>query len=428
MTPIHINWCSDYLVHLIAKKEVDQENVLLKEKVITECHVSDFYLLVFDTYAASLLEFIGILLNMLACWQLLGSSERKKILDLMLVAILLFDSFCLTFKLMRSLELYGLVPDEDLLMFYTIANSGVKFSLTSSILMMVAIGRVRYQAARKPIDQKSETSSRRKGIREFLKYLIPTLILSSAFTTPILFEIDNTLNKLEGVKRIELSPSNTRLSPFYSFFILGILNLGLLGALPLSCLIYFAHKIIVCAYKRRVQKSYPLNVVGMINDERESNVSKSLVVIIFVLITLHSLRIIISIGELYVATMSNKNEVSLELSYGVPMWLQIVAPVSELCTILNACVNTIIYHYLTSSAILNYRPTSIPSCLRKIASVETPFVLLIRRRNTSTDIRYLHSINDYPPSEEFSLTSTAGPVYFATDEKGSQNISKEDML
>ena len=75
MTPFQINWCSDYLVHLIAKKEVDQENVLLKEKVITECHVSDFYLLVFDTYATSLLEFVGILLNMLACWQLLGSSE-----------------------------------------------------------------------------------------------------------------------------------------------------------------------------------------------------------------------------------------------------------------------------------------------------------------------------------------------------------------
>ena len=157
----------------------------------------------------------------------------------------------------------------------------------------------------------------------------------------------------------------------------------------------------------------------MMNDKRESNVSKSLVVIIFVLITLHSLRIIISIGELYVATMSNKNEVSLELSYGVPMWLQIVAPVSELCTILNACVNTIIYHYLTSSAILNYRPTSIPSCLRKIASVETPFVLLIRRRNTSTDIRYLYGIDGYPPSEEH--------VYFATDENGSKNVSKEAL-
>ena len=67
-------------------------------------------------------------------------------------------------------------------------------------------------------------------------------------------------------------------------------------------------------------------------------------IIIFVI--LHSLRILTSVGELYILTQPNRHEFVLELGYGVPMWLHAVVLIGELCTVMNACLNIIIYKYI----------------------------------------------------------------------------------
>ena len=286
----------------------------------------------------------------------------------MLAPILVFDTIYLAFKLMRSLKPYILIPDEGLLLYYTIANSGIRFSLTSSTLMMVAIGRVRYHAVKTPILQRTLLFSRKKRMQLLLQYLIPTLILSVTFTYPILFEIDDTSSNLKN-DNVKLSPSNIRLSPLYSFFVLGILNFVLLGLLPFACLVYFAYKIILYTHKRRVENRYAPNVVRMM-DETMEKVSKSCVMIIVVFITLHSLRIVTSVGEFYVLTRKNKDELALKLGLGVPMWLQALAPISELCTVVNACLNIVVYRYITSSGVLRYFPTCVPSCFHNTETAE----------------------------------------------------------
>ena len=327
--------------------EIGQIKDKIIENEMADNLISDIFLLVVDTYATSILAIIGILLNIQGCWQLLSRRQRKKVFNLMLAVTLSFDILYLSSKLLRSLEMYLPIPKKNLWLYYSIVNSGIRFSLSSSTLMMVAIGRVRYDAIRKPVQQRMLFLSSKQRIQVVIKHLIPILVMSSIFSFPIFFEIDNGTNEL-GEDNMELTPSKMRRNRFYSFFTIGILNLGLLGTLPFACLIYFAYKIMVLTRERQSQNRESIDYEGLMNAIGRK-VSKSLVVVIITFITLHSPRIIASVGELHILMMQNKDDIALKLGHGIPMWLQVLAPISELCTVLNACANIIIYKYMNST-------------------------------------------------------------------------------
>ena len=104
----------------------------------------------------------------------------------------------------------------------------------------------------------------------------------------------------------------------------------------------------VLTRERQSQNRESIDYEGLMNAIGRK-VSKSLVVVIITFITLHSPRIIASVGELHILMMQNKDDIALKLGHGIPMWLQVLAPISELCTVLNACANIIIYKYMNST-------------------------------------------------------------------------------
>ena len=337
--------------------------------------LTESFLLAVDTYATSILATIGILLNLVGFCQLMRRSERKKIFSLMLAVILLFDTIYLTFKLIRGIEIYIPVPEENLRLYYIIADSGARFAWTSSVLMMVAIGRVRHHAIQKPIRQRILLLSRKKRMQELCKHLIPAVMLSLAFTFPVIFEIDDVPIQRDDIY-VQPPPSTVRLNPYYSFFIQGVLNFGLLGVLPSGCLMYYAHRIIVVTNMRSLPNGQLTNGRRIV-DENNKKISKSLVVIIITFVTLNSLRIITAIGELIVLTIPNKDDFTLTLGYGVPIWLQLVSPISELCIVLNASANIIIYNIINSSTMTNYFHTIKSRYFGWITSTATPMPLTI---------------------------------------------------
>ena len=352
------------------RAEFDLFNNVLKEKENAEDDVSELFLLVLDTYATSVIAFIGIFVNILGCFQLLNRLERKKMFNLMLVSILSFDILYLICKLIRSLEYFIPVPNEDLWLYYIIADAIGRFSLTGSILMMVAIGRVRYNVIRTPLQQRILLSSSNTRVRLLLKYLIPTIIMSLSSISPLILEV--------------YGPSELRLSPLYCFFVLGIWNFVLLGMFPCVSLIYFTYEIILYTSKRRLENRHASYVVRNMNEASEK-VTKSLVVIIIVFLVLQSPRIVGSVGEYYVLTEPNRNEKALEFGIGIPMWLQILGPINELCTALNACLNIIIYRYLNSPGLfLNCSMR----CFQSTTTAEIPPVLpmiSIQHANTQAE-------------------------------------------
>ena len=369
-------------------------NIIQKEKKREEDFNVDLFLLIFDTYGTSILACAGIIINIHGCCKLLSRYEREKTLNMLLVSLLLFDIIYLTFKLMRSLEHFIPVPNENLSTYYTMADAGARFSLTSSILMMVVIGRVRYQAIRKPIQQRRLLSSGNKRLRELLKYLIPTVILSLAFTLPIFFGTYDAPSKLEGDYG-QQSSTKSPISGLYRFFVLGLWNVVLLGTLPFVGLIYYTSKMIVLLHGRHIQNARPSLTARM--NETTKKITKSLVAIIIVFVILHSPRVISSVAEFYFLTMPNKNEVMIELGYGVPIWLRFLGPINELCTVLNACVNIIIYRYLNSSGILRYCPTCLPSYFRSTVRAEALSAVPSARQNRAN-----HRMAEYHQSTHLS--------------------------
>ena len=364
-------------------------NITSENNKIEESSIGDTYFLVIDTYATAVLSFIGIILNIVGSCQLMRKSERNKLFSSMLSVILLFDIFYLVFKLMKGLEIYMPVPAENLRLYRIITDSGVRFSLTSSILMMVAIARVRYQAILKPIRQRILFLSRKKRMKEIYKYLIPALVVSFTFTFPISWEIDGVPFQNDNIYPIstlyQSPPSTTRLNPFYSFWVLGLLNFGFLGAVPCVSLMYYAHKIMIFTNNRPLINRQSSNS-RRIMDANTKKISKSLVAIIFTFVTLHSPRIVTSLGELIVLTMPNKNDLYLNLGYGFPAWLQIIAPISDLCIVLNASLTIIIYKLTNSVPMPEYFSTSIPNYFRMINSAVIPSSLpTIGARQTEAD-------------------------------------------
>ena len=129
----------------------------------------------------------------------------------------------------------------------------------------------------------------------------------------------------------------------------------------------------VCVNERQqVQGRQPSYVMRM-DDENSAKISKTLVVVMIVFLLLNSLRILTAGGEfLFLFVVPNKDDLAIVLGYGVPTWLQVIAPIGELCTVLNATINIIIYKYLKSTACLRNCPTCIPNCFGNVPPQEIP--------------------------------------------------------
>ena len=87
-------------------------------------------------------------------------------------------------------------------------------------------------------------------------------------------------------------------------------------------------------------------------NERHCNsnkATKTFFLMVFTFIILHSLRFVTSLGEFIVLLGKNKlSDEDLEY-YGGPEWLYVVVLIGNICMVINASINFLIYLYLNSS-------------------------------------------------------------------------------
>ena len=158
--------------------------------------------------------------------------------------------------------------------------------------------------------------------------------------------------------------------------------------------------------------------------EASEKITKSLVGIIVVFIVLHSPRIVASVGEYYYTiteyylTMPNRNEKALQFGYGIPMWLQVLGPVNELCTVLNACLNIIIYRYLNCTCTSPYCPTCRPSCFQRTAPAATTSPSLSRENTKHVDT----------PVEEHECINLAENAGSVPDDVSPLSVARKDHV
>ena len=329
--------------------------------------------LVVDGYGILICSTLGLIINITGMFVLLRKSGLRSLFNILLSSIVAFDSIYLVFKIFGSLQDYILPFSTNYLGWhYLIRKSGERVAFISSVLLLIALGHSRYNAVRNPFKHRLLTLSSKERRSQFLKYLLSILFVSILFTLPVIFEIEIKSNEsFEKEMYQEVRPSKLRLNPYYSVFLFGVLNLGLLGVLPLGCLFFYTIQIIKYTYKSRVETN-----VNNINHSdqavpqtkghiKEHRMFKTLFIIILAVFVLHFCRIISYVGEFSLLILSNKNSFCLQLGYGIPKWLQVIAILSNFCTVIGASINTIIYNCLKNS-------TSLLNPLKHCFEYQTP--------------------------------------------------------
>ena len=162
--------------------------------------------------------------------------------------------------------------------------------MLSSIFMLVAIARIRLSAIRKPFQHHGDILTWKERRNKWLRYIIPTMILSAVLTVPLIFGVEHLAHE-EDDSSFNVTPSSLRLNPIYPTLYVVILNLVLTWLLPIAYLIYSTYIIRHKLSKRNTM----LNSFGTQQmDQRFSNEDKAtrtILTIILCFMTLHAFRI-----------------------------------------------------------------------------------------------------------------------------------------
>ena len=302
-------------------------------------------------YSVSTVAVIGLILNIIGIYFFTTGSRRGKILSLMVSSLFAFDAIFLFCKILKNIEEWIVcIGRKHYKAFFTIMNSIMRSSIISSIFMLVAISWVRLCAIRKPFQHNNTILTWKERRNYWLKYCIPIFISSLILTSPVLLEIEDAQSQNSDMD-LSIIPTKLRSHPLYSILYVGVLNLGILGLVPIIILIYLANNIRMELLKTREQRKRleslgDLNQVGI--DQIESSnaridgVTRGLVSVIIAFVGFHMLRILTTIAELYLILNRNK-ETRIFLGGGLPEWFDISISMSELLVVTNASVNVIIY-------------------------------------------------------------------------------------
>ena len=316
----------------------------------------DYFQLIVNGYVTIAIASVGLVSNILGICFVLTGNRRGKLFNKLLASIFVFDTVFLSLEILRWTEAFFLpVPKRYLRMLLIVVHTGIRFSMTASILSLIAIARARLVAIRKPfqnLPRPTSLNETRKSSnevrRKFLKYIIPIVVTSILSAAPVYWEFDEDPIQMK-TDNTTLVPSSLRLSPVYSTFYVGCLNFGLLGVFPLTILMYSSYHLINES-KKQNERLRTLNNQMLANrDKQHTHLTKSLVFIIFAFIALHSLRIFNWLGELIILLMSNKNENGLKTGSDIPIVFYFTSSISELFLITYASINVMIYLYTNLS-------------------------------------------------------------------------------
>ena len=285
----------------------DNETLTGNPSSITESEgfsLSTFLLLI-DGYAILTLALVGMVINIFGVYILSSDERRGKIYSLFLSTLFTFDASFLLFEFLKSMERHFIsVSSSHIKTYNMVVNAGLRFSMISSVFMLIAIARVRLSAIKKPFQHNSDIVSWKERRNYWLRCLIPIISTSLVLTLPVYFEVDVFAHEEKNIERIQ-NQSSLRLNPLYSTVYAGFLNFGLSWLMPITYLVYLAYQIKFELKWRNVRlRSYRAHQMDSVI-EQENKTSNTLVTIIITLIALHAFRIFWIFSEIYILLSSN---------------------------------------------------------------------------------------------------------------------------
>ena len=306
---------------------------------------------VISGYSVLTIAVIGLILNIIGIYFFSTGTRRGKILSLMVSSLFAFDAIFLFCKILKNMEEWFVcIGRKHYKTFFTVMNSIMRSSIISSIFMLVAISWVRLRAIRKPFQHNNAILTWKERRNYWLKYCIPIVISSLILTSPVLLEIEDAPLESSDTDLI-VTPTKLRSHPLYSILYVGVLNLGILGLIPIISLMYLANNIRMQLFKgkeqrRRLGSVASLDQVGIdqieSSNDRIDRVTRGLLAVVIAFIGFHTLRVLTTIAEIYLVLNQNE-ENGIFLGGGLPEWFDISISMSELLVVTNASVNVVIY-------------------------------------------------------------------------------------
>ena len=358
------------------------------ELVETPGEVFDTLELIINGYVSLSISSVGVVTNIIGIVFILVGRKRGTLFNLLLTGVFVSDVIFLSLDVLRCVNLFFIPIPESYLWSYHIAlQSGIRCSMASSVLFLIAISRARHVAITQPFQVSATGTSSGKTRKLFLEYCVPIILISISIASMVYWETDEEICHMEnGNKALIPVPSLLRMNPIYSIFYVGFINVGLLGAFPLISLIYCSYNLIHESKKQTDALRTSCPKLVLIRDIQRQKLTQSLVFIIFGFIALHSLRIFNSFGEFILLIIAYKNQNGSNYDIGTPSLFFYTTSLSELFITIYASINVMIYLYPNVSKYMSsFLPSSKPTCdvvYRRRCAI-TPE--LLRKNNIDTE-------------------------------------------
>ena len=229
---------------------------------------------------------IGFVLNILGIYFLTSANRKRQIHNILLSNLLIFNAACLVLEFFKSIEHHTLwVSSLHRGTYRVIVNSGIRFSRISSIFMLISLSRARLSTIQHPIKCNGGVFRKNERRNAWLKYCAPVIIVSGLLTLPILLEFKVEYEDNGNQKEQILVPSTLRLDKFYSTLYIGVLNLLILGLLPITYLLYLANKINIVRLNKNIRFEYlEESILGILDilleatPERKNSIRETVIV------------------------------------------------------------------------------------------------------------------------------------------------------
>ena len=190
---------------------------------------------------------LGLIFNTSGIYLLSRKENCANILNILRIVNLLWNIVYLGFVITRVLRTHILsFTTRPTASYYIFTNSGERFTLISSVLIIVALSHAIYIAVTNPFRGRQITTFGSIRKQQLFKYLLSTTLIAICFTIPIIFEMGNEKLPLDEEQTFKAIPSDLSLNPYYSMFFIVSIDLVILGLFPVLSLLYFLYQCVLC--------------------------------------------------------------------------------------------------------------------------------------------------------------------------------------
>lgn len=334
-----------------------------------------------EGFGSVLIGSIGILLNLITIWVLLGSELAASFFNWLLIGLATFDVLFLLNGILEAFRNHLGSGNFHVYLFVMFLYPFRSFVMCCSIYTTVLLALERYNALVRPISHQRMRHGKqsvgqylKQHWTRLLKYIGPIMILAAVFCVPKKLEL-KLVNK-ESCEFNQYSPNKTnrctvnyeialtglRSDNAYNLWYLNITNLFITAIIPLISLAYLNVNIYL-KFRQYLQRQPTLAKEGRramvqngMNEQKAKKREKDMIqqtMILFSVVVLfglfHILRIVLNIEEF--ASLEKRKRVK-EQKDGcewLQYWTIIASPISHLLLQLNSSLNFVIYCYFNKS-------------------------------------------------------------------------------